>query len=115
MARTIAVVIWWSLLTLTARAQSLSPDDAVARMTVAAGFEVSVVAAEPMVRQPVAMEFDDRGRLWVIQYLQYPNPNGLKRVLSPRRKVRAAPTGSRFSKTPMAMGAWTANATSSAD
>jgi putative membrane-bound dehydrogenase-like protein len=28
----------------------------------------------------VAIEFDDSGRLWVIQYLQYPNPSGLKRV-----------------------------------
>ena len=44
------------------------------------GLEVRLVAAEPMVRQPVAIEFDDRGRLWVIQYLQYPNPAGLKRV-----------------------------------
>lgn len=26
------------------------------------------------------MKFDDRGRLWVIQYLQYPNPAGLTRV-----------------------------------
>jgi len=49
-------------------------------MTVPEGFEVSVVASEPLVRQPVAIEFDDRGRLWVIQYLQYPNPEGLKRV-----------------------------------
>ncbi|MBI1346365.1 c-type cytochrome [bacterium] len=44
------------------------------------GFQVSLVAAEPLVRQPVAIEFDERGRLWVIQYLQYPNPEGLKRV-----------------------------------
>ena len=46
----------------------------------APGFEVSLVAAEPLVRQPVAIDFDDRGRLWVMQYLQYPNPAGLKRV-----------------------------------
>jgi putative membrane-bound dehydrogenase-like protein len=63
-----------------ALAQGLSPEEAVARMTVPDGFEVSVVASEPLVRQPVAIEFDDRGRLWVIQYLQYPNPEGLKRV-----------------------------------
>jgi putative membrane-bound dehydrogenase-like protein len=49
-------------------------------MTVADGLEVQLFASEPMVRQPVAIEFDDRGRLWVIQYLQYPNPSGLKRV-----------------------------------
>ncbi len=44
------------------------------------GSEVQLVASEPLVRQPVAIDFDDRGRLWVIQYLQYPNPAGLKRV-----------------------------------
>ena len=49
-------------------------------MTVADGFAVDLVAAEPHVRQPVCIEFDDRGRLWVVQYLQYPNPAGLKRV-----------------------------------
>ena len=38
------------------------------------------MAAEPLVRQPVAIEFDDAGRLWTIQYLQYPNPAGLKRA-----------------------------------
>lgn len=63
-----------------AYAQGLDPQEAAARMTVADAFHVSVVAAEPQVRQPVAIEFDDRGRLWVIQYLQYPNPEGLKRV-----------------------------------
>jgi hypothetical protein len=61
-------------------AQGLSPQEAVARMEVADGVEVKLIASEPLVRQPVAMEFDDRGRLWVIQYLQYPNPEGLKRV-----------------------------------
>ncbi len=49
-------------------------------MTVPDGFAVTLVAAEPMIAQPVCLEFDDRGRLWVIQYLQYPNPAGLKRV-----------------------------------
>ena len=49
-------------------------------MTVPDGFQVHLVAAEPEVRQPVAIDFDDRGRLWVMQYLQYPNPAGLKRV-----------------------------------
>ena len=61
-------------------AQGYPPDQAAQKMTVADGFTVQLVAAEPMVRQPVAIEFDDRGRLWVIQYLQYPNPAGLKRV-----------------------------------
>jgi putative membrane-bound dehydrogenase-like protein len=61
-------------------AQGYSPEEACRHMTLPAEFEAKLVASEPMVRQPVAIEFDDRGRLWVIQYLQYPNPAGLKRV-----------------------------------
>ncbi|WP_010584222.1 PVC-type heme-binding CxxCH protein [Schlesneria paludicola] len=61
-------------------AEGLSPEEAASRMTVPDGFEVRAVASEPLVRQPVCIEFDDRGRLWVIQYLQYPNPEGLKRI-----------------------------------
>jgi putative membrane-bound dehydrogenase-like protein len=61
-------------------AQGYKPTEAAGCMTVPPGFEVKLVAAEPLVRQPVAIDFDDRGRLWVIQYLQYPNPAGLKRV-----------------------------------
>jgi putative membrane-bound dehydrogenase-like protein len=63
-----------------AQAQGFPPDEAPQHMTLADGLEATLVAAEPLVRQPVAIEFDDRGRLWVIQYLQYPNPAGLTRV-----------------------------------
>lgn len=61
-------------------AQQKSPADTVKAMAPLAGMEVKLVASEPLVRQPVCIEHDDRGRLWVIQYLQYPNPEGLKRV-----------------------------------
>lgn len=57
-----------------------SPQEALKRMRVAPGFEVSLVASEPGIRQPVTMTFDTRGRIWVIQYLQYPNPAGLTAV-----------------------------------
>jgi len=60
--------------------QQLSPEESLGTMTVPADMEVRLVASEPLVRQPVCIEHDDRGRLWVIQYLQYPNPEGLKRV-----------------------------------
>lgn len=60
--------------------QGYPPGEAVARMKVAEGFRVQLVASEPEIRQPVLVKFDERGRLWAIQYLQYPNPAGLKRV-----------------------------------
>src|SRR5688572_20230049 len=63
-----------------ASAGGLTPEEAVKRMRVADGFEVRLVASEPLIRQPVSMSFDDRGRLWVLQYIQYPTPAGLKPV-----------------------------------
>ena len=54
--------------------------EAARHFEVASGFEAGVYAGEPDVRQPILVKFDDRGRLWTIQYLQYPNPAGLKRV-----------------------------------
>jgi putative membrane-bound dehydrogenase-like protein len=64
----------------TVHGQGFSPDEAVKRMQLPPGFSAKVVACEPMIRQPVSIEFDNRGRLWVLQYLQYPNPAGLKAV-----------------------------------
>ncbi|MFO0951778.1 MAG: PVC-type heme-binding CxxCH protein [Isosphaeraceae bacterium] len=64
----------------SADAQGFAPAEAVQKMTAAQGLSVRLAASEPLVRQPVCIEFDEKGRLWVIQYLQYPNPAGLKRV-----------------------------------
>jgi putative membrane-bound dehydrogenase-like protein len=64
--------------------QGYPPEEAAQRMTVAADLAddlaVSLFASEPDVRQPIFVKCDDRGRLWTIQYLQYPNPAGLQRV-----------------------------------
>jgi putative membrane-bound dehydrogenase-like protein len=57
-----------------------TPADAAKRMKPADGLVVRLFAAEPDVRQPIFVKCDDRGRVWTIQYLQYPNPAGLKRV-----------------------------------
>jgi putative membrane-bound dehydrogenase-like protein len=60
--------------------QGFSPGEAATKMKLPGDVQVQLVASEPMIAQPVAIEFDARGRLWVIQYLQYPNPAGLKRA-----------------------------------
>ena len=52
----------------------------VARMTLPDGFHVTLFAAEPDIRQPVSFTFDDRGRLWVSHFRQYPYPAGLKQI-----------------------------------
>jgi glucose/arabinose dehydrogenase len=58
----------------------LSPAEELTKLKVAEGLEISLVAAEPEVAQPLSICFDDRGRMWVLQYRQYPNPNGLRPV-----------------------------------
>src|SRR5262249_22585215 len=63
-----------------AKPQAAEADEALKRFKVPEGFQVKLVAAEPDVRKPVSISFDDRGRMWVIQYLQYPTPAGLKAV-----------------------------------
>ena len=65
---------------LPAFSQGYSPETAAQKMDVAEGLRVKLFASEPEVRQPSLVKCDERGRLWVIQYLQYPNPAGLKRA-----------------------------------
>jgi putative heme-binding domain-containing protein len=51
---------------------ALSPQEAIKRMTVPDGFSVELVAAEPDIVNPVAMTFDERGRIWITESLEYP-------------------------------------------
>jgi putative membrane-bound dehydrogenase-like protein len=60
--------------------KGLKPADAAKSFTVPADLRIDQVLAEPIVRQPLSVNFDEKGRLWVVQYLQYPNPAGLKRL-----------------------------------
>lgn len=56
------------------------PAQAVKMFQLHDGFEMQVLAHEPTVAQPIYMTWDARGRLWVVQYRQYPFPAGLKVV-----------------------------------
>ncbi len=58
----------------------LSPAESLARMKTPEDLTVDLVLAEPHIGQPLSMKWDSRGRLWVVNYLQYPNPAGLKMV-----------------------------------
>src|SRR5262249_16379691 len=49
-----------------------SPAEALKKMTVPPGFTVELVAAEPDIVNPVAMTFDERGRIWITESLEYP-------------------------------------------
>src|SRR5687767_5692549 len=52
--------------------EPFSAEEALERMTVPEGFHVELVASEPDVVNPVAMTFDDRGRIWITESVEYP-------------------------------------------
>ena len=49
----------------------LKPVEAVEKMAIPEGFEVSVYASEPDIAEPIAFCFDDRGRMWVLENFNY--------------------------------------------
>ena len=44
-----------------------TPEEELATLQLAAGLRIELAAAEPMVQEPVAMAFDEAGRLWVVE------------------------------------------------
>lgn len=58
----------------------LPPAEAEQSFKLPDDLEIKCVLAEPTIAQPLHISFDERGRLWLVQYRQYPNPAGLKIV-----------------------------------
>lgn len=63
------------------------------KYTVADGFEIQLAASEPLIEAPVAMDFDNKGRMWVVEMRGFmPNlagigdtvPNGRITILEDR-------------------------------
>src|SRR5438477_11413897 len=55
-----------------------APKDALKTFTVRDGYALDLLASEPDVVQPLYMSWDSRGHLWVMEYIQYQFPAGLK-------------------------------------
>ena len=55
----------------TSNAPFLKPDEAVSKMSIPVGFDVSIFASEPDIAEPIAFCFDDRGRMWVAENFNY--------------------------------------------
>ncbi len=64
------------------------PADALAAFDYPDDLALDLVLSEPEITQPVYMTFDHKGRLWVVQYNQYPYPEGLK-VIGMDHHIRA--------------------------
>ena len=55
----------------TSNAPFLTPEQAVKKMAIPDGFDVSIYAAEPDIAEPIGFCFDDRGRMWVAENFNY--------------------------------------------
>ena len=51
----------------------LSPGESMDYMQVAPGLNIDLFASEPQIVNPIAMAFDEWGRLWVAETVDYPN------------------------------------------
>ncbi|MCB1225746.1 MAG: c-type cytochrome [Verrucomicrobiales bacterium] len=51
--------------------QPMPAEEAARSMKLPPGFRCQLVASEPMVRQPIAIDFDSKGRLWVAECYTY--------------------------------------------
>ncbi len=58
----------------------LAPAEAIKSFQVSKDLRWEQVLAEPLIGQPLFINWDERGRLWVLNYKQYPDPAGLKMV-----------------------------------
>ena len=49
-----------------------SPEESLTRFQIESSYQIDLFASEPLVKDPVAITFDDRGRLFVVEYGDYP-------------------------------------------
>jgi len=61
----------------------MKPEETARAMKLPEGFHAQVFAGEPDVVQPIGFALDDRGRLWVLENLSYPEwkPEGNDRIV----------------------------------
>jgi len=61
---------------------SVAPEDAIATFELASGFQMELIANEPLVSDPVDMEIDEFGRLYVVEMPGYPiDKSGTGRIV----------------------------------
>ena len=51
----------------------LSPEESMKHLAVFPGFEKTLFASEPQIVKPIWLAWDDRGRMWIAETVDYPN------------------------------------------
>ena len=58
--------------------KATEPEVSKKTFTVADDLRLEQLLTEPLIAQPLQISFDTRGRMWLLEYRQYPRPAGLK-------------------------------------
>lgn len=58
----------------------LTPQESLKRLSTPPDLKLTLALADPDIGQPLSIKWDGRGRMWVVEYLQYPNPAGLTAI-----------------------------------
>ena len=66
-------------------APALSPKEALKTFKVAAGYHLELVASEPLIEDPVAIQFGSDGRCWVVEFRGYMLDLSLIHISEPTR------------------------------
>lgn len=60
-------ILAFSIICSQCKRDPLSAEASLDNMTIEEGFEVKLIASEPLISAPVAMTFDNRGRIWALE------------------------------------------------
>src|SRR5260221_8037537 len=67
---------------------ALSPTDALKTFYMAPGYHLELVASEPLVQDPIVMDWDLQGRLWVLEMPEFvPNLQAAEPNMSPIGRI----------------------------
>ena len=53
------------------RVPAVEPKDAIKTIQIEKGFHIELVASEPLISSPVALSIDERGRMFVVEMIDY--------------------------------------------
>src|SRR5205814_5423557 len=65
----------WGTLSKSAMKMQLpvDPAESMKHMVTPVDFEVKLFASDPQIKRPICMNWDERGRLWIAESVDYPN------------------------------------------
>lgn len=72
---------------ITKLQEPLSPAQSMQQVSIAPGFQVELFASEPDIVNPIDMTWDERGRLWIVETVDYPNEFDPERIGDDRIKI----------------------------